>query len=240
MSQYPLTFPYEFQHVAHIYQNEEWYTSILRNSQLRGLHQQSQISMAPVFQGELDETRMRTILENICLELEGHWFLDVNKKNKAMDLRMQRGEQIVGIECKDKLTITSHDIEKFRRDKFQNKFIRSVFVSRKAAIPKFVNELNKIHMEEDEIYIYSNDDKFIFLTIMLIMKQIKPQDDQMSLDSLKKMIIMFTHTYQQWHRLKSELKKLDECFLNMMELTGNDKPPRHLYLVPQSQIQSRG
>ena len=102
--------------------------------------------------GEFSE---RVLQERLIEGMEG-WEMDDKKRMNAMDIRMKRGGIRLGIECKRKTKVSKGDLDKFKRDKLNNKFDGNIFIST-CKIPKVVERSGNCVIIDDNLYIYSDD-----------------------------------------------------------------------------------
>ena len=134
---YPLIFNSEEEHIQHIKENIKFYKEVLEHKDYE--------EMIGKRTGETSNNKGKVFEYMIDLLLKhniGNLFEIIrNNKIRRMDLRLRHKieEYLIGIECKDKKVITKKDIEKFKRDKVENKFIKSIFVSTHK-IPKILSE----------------------------------------------------------------------------------------------------
>ena len=93
--------------------------------------------------------------------------VDGQKKMHCMDIRLKHRiyEFIVGLETKEKKSLTPIDIEKFHTDRLNNKFQAGIMLSTQAPIKGYVKEPNSYKITENELYIYSNDGNYISIII---------------------------------------------------------------------------
>ena len=88
-----------------------------------------------------------------------------------MDIRLVAEKFTVGIECKNKLSITYNDLQKFDKDKVINTFAGAILVST-GPVPKLLDEPNTTILENRNMYIYSDDTKYITTCIWLYVNMI--------------------------------------------------------------------
>lgn len=93
--------------------------------------------------------------------------VDGKKKMKCMDIRLKHKTLgfTVGLETKEKKSLTPLDISKFHEDRLNNSFQAGIMVSTQAPVKGFVVDVNTFKMTDNELYIYSNDANFIGIII---------------------------------------------------------------------------
>ena len=199
------------------------------------LNKKSGVSV--VHKGICDEKYVEVIMKEIASDL---YEVDNTDGVKKMDVRLHRkdGSFSIGIECKDKNTITKADIDKFRRDKLANKFYRSVFVST-CPIKNLVDEENQVLNKGDELYIVTKDPVFLGAVMKLYLNQIEHDDgsnpQSMVFDSI-------LDTYETWQTSKKQLVKMDKAILTLLGLHPDftDKmKSKHLYMTTRNNIKDK-
>ena len=93
--------------------------------------------------------------------------VDGAKKMHCMDIRLKHREYdyVVGLETKEKKTLTQNDIDKFHTDRLNNRFQAGIMLSTQAPIKGHLTDINTYKITDTELYIYSNDANFIGITI---------------------------------------------------------------------------
>ena len=117
-----------------------------------------------MYKGEYRELHQEIVAERLygdTYEVEG------KKKMHCMDIRLKHKTYsfIVGLETKEKKTLTAHDIKKFHTDRLNNEFQAGIMLSTQGPIKGFVKEPNSFKITENELYIYSNDGTYIGIII---------------------------------------------------------------------------
>lgn len=205
-----------------------------------------------MYKGLFEEKRIECFLNEYFGD---HFDIDHENKNKQMDIIMTHKTEkyVIGVECKNKKKITKCDIHKFKRDKLNNNFKGSVFISSDAPIPfesqnksnmsKDVRCLldpnhsgvqkNTYWIDKDEIYIHSNDNFLIYIFIRNFIMNITSKPCEIE---TKYHIDTVCELYRHWTDMKKMFCKSDRVFikyLKRMELFGS-LSKGHLYVTPKS------
>jgi hypothetical protein len=226
---YPITFENEEQHIKHVLKNKLFYKKILGMALVDDLL----TNESSVNKGDLYEILLEKLLQSKCSD---HWTIIRNRKTRCMDIRLimkENQELIIGIECKNKKTITKNDITKFKRDKIENKFTRSIFVSR-CGIPKILAKEDSCCIIDDDLYIYTNTPIFLSGVITCFLSSIT-KDEKSTHTNLEKIL----HLYELWKESQKTHLELDKTFLSLLEDFGEDTPNGHLYLVTKSNTRGK-
>lgn len=190
------------------------------------LHKKNGVSV--VHKGICDEKYVEIILKEIASK---DYIVDNGDGTRMMDIRLIRknGDFTIGIECKDKDTVTKADIEKFRRDKIKNNFKRSIFIST-SPIKNIVDEDNQIKINYDELFIVTKDHVFLAAVIKLYLANLETEKDTVFEENI--VFDNIIDTYNSWQTTKKHHIKLDQSFLRLLNLTPDfDKHVKgHLYL----------
>jgi len=190
------------------------------------LHKKNGVSV--VHKGICDEKYVEIILKEIASK---DYIVDNGDGTRMMDIRLIRknGDFTIGIECKDKDTVTKADIEKFRRDKIKNNFKRSIFIST-SPIKNIVDEDNQIKINYDELFIVTKDHVFLAAVIKLYLANLETEKDTVFEENI--VFDNIIDTYNSWQTTKKHHIKLDQSFLRLLNLTPDfDKNVKgHLYL----------
>jgi hypothetical protein len=187
-----------------------------------------------VHKGACDEKYVEIIMKEVASSL---YTVDNSDGIQKMDVRLHRkdGAFTIGIECKDKDTVSKADLDKFKRDKVLNKFHRSVFVST-SPIKRLVEGENQVLVKGDELYIVTKDPVFLGAVMKLYLSELENSDgnppDCMVFDAI-------INTYEAWQTSKKQLIKMDKAILSLMNLHPefNEKCiSKHLYLSIKSNM----
>ena len=155
-----------------------------------------------------------------------------NSKTRKMDVRLRHKTKnvTIGIECKDKKCVSKNDIDKFKRDKLENKFKKSIFISTNK-IPKILSIEDTCTIIDDELYIYSNDTIFIGGVVCCFLSTINDDNDEciIKLDHIMNL-------YNHWKNAKHTLNELDKVFIDIISTFNKDALKGHLYFRPISSL----
>lgn len=197
-----------------------------------------------MYKGEYGEKKTEIILNSLFGK---YYTIDAKKVNKKMDIRMihKKYEYTIGMECKEKSTLTKLDITKFHKDKLHNKFYGGIFLSTEAPISGYVTDIDTFYFHDMDLYIYSNNVDIISITIncylqFLEKKYIHDNSDNNDLNT-RKLQDIINHvilTYKSWNDVKKKLSDLDHHFLKSLECMGVDMSimKGHLYLGSKSKF----
>ena len=193
---------------------------------------QKKSGVSVVHKGSCDEKYVQMVLKET---IGDQYEVDNGNGIQKMDIRLIKkdGSHVIGVECKDKDTVTQADITKFRRDKVLNKFYRSIFVST-GPIRNITQEDNSVVMNQDELFIVTKDPVFLGAVIRTYIAQLDScgmeQPDTLFLDAT-------IDTYNTWQTAKKSLIKLDKSFLCMLRLNPNFEEniiSKHIYMTTKS------
>ena len=227
---YPLIFNSKEEHINHIKENIEFYKEVLEHEDYE--------HMISKRTGEISNNKGKVFEYMIDLllshNLGNNFEIIRNNKTRRMDVRLKHKKQnyFIGIECKDKKVVTKKDIEKFKRDKVENKFVKSIFVSTHR-VPKVLSEENSCKIIEDELYIFSKDYMFIAGVINCYVNNIGDEDKKE--DDIKVLIDKIVNVYSIWKQAQQMHQQLDKSLLDIIRGVGDDSLlNNHLYLIPKS------
>jgi len=190
-----------------------------------------------VHKGICDEKYVEIIMKEVASDL---YDIDNGDGVKKMDVRLHRkdGAFSIGIECKDKDTVSKADIDKFRRDKVLNKFYRSVFIST-CPIKNLVEEDNQVLNKGDELYIVTKDPIFLAAVMKLFLNQIEHDDGT---DPKSMVFDSILDTYETWQSSKKQLVKMDKAILRLLDLHPDFTEKmisKHVYITPRNNIKDK-
>ena len=189
-----------------------------------------------VHKGSCDEKYVEIILKEITND---NYYIDNSNGTQQMDIRIHRtdGSFTIGVECKDKDTVTKADIDKFRRDKLRNRFYRSIFISTNPI--KHIADNDQVVIKNDELFIVTKDPVFLAATIKLYLCQLEATEpskpDSMVFDGIQ-------NTYQIWQSSKKQAVKMDKAMLELMGLHPEFEQKfldKHLYIASKSCLNSK-
>lgn len=168
-----------------------------------------------VHKGACDEKYVEIVLKEVAGD---SYIVDNSDGTKMMDVRMIRkdGAFTIGVECKDKKTVTKEDIEKFRRDKCLRKFKRSIFINT-SPIKNIIEEVNQVKINGDEMWIVTNDHVFLAAVMKLYLANLEYEKDNVF--DKKEVFDNIIDSYNTWQATKKQHRKLDQTFLRLMNLT---------------------
>jgi len=188
-----------------------------------------------MFKGEFDEKQKELIFKEY---FGNQFFIDGSKKFHCMDIRLQHknnNDFTIGIECKNKKTITQNDIDKFKNDKIKNNFSLSIFLSQSSVIPKRVNTNHNFKFENRELYIYSNDLNYIVIvTQIYIFQLLQSYDSKQERFTSDFFIDIITNLYKNWCCVKKTCQKLDQDLVFSLQKIGIELSNGHLYLTSKT------
>ena len=190
-----------------------------------------------VHKGICDEKYVEIVLKEVAGD---KYIVDNGDATKMMDVRLIRkdGSFTIGIECKDKDTVSKADIDKFRRDKVKNKFKRSIFIST-TPIKNVLEENNQVLLQDDEMFIVTNDHVFLGAVMKLYLANLEIPEKEDCFDT-KAIFDNIIDTYNTWQATKKQHLKLDQSFLRMLNLTPEftSMVKGHIYLGVTSKFKS--
>jgi len=128
----------------------------LKERELNGSHS--------MYKGEYRELRQEIAAGNLYGK---KYEVDGKKKMNCMDIRLISREHgyTVGIETKEKKALTANDIDKFHKDRINNRFYAGIMISTQAPIKGYVTEEHTYKITDNYLYIYSNDANMIGIAI---------------------------------------------------------------------------
>lgn len=224
---YPIIFNNKEEHIRHIRENKEFYKEILEHEDYEMMISK-RIGETSNNKGKVFEYMIDLLLKH---NLNNKFDVIKDNKNRRMDLRLRHKEEeyLIGIECKDKKVVTKKDIEKFKRDKVENKFLKSIFVSTHN-IPKILKEENSCKILGDELYIFSKDYMFIAGIINCYVNTENKEEE----NKIQIMIDKVINIYNIWKQAQQIHLELDKSLLDMIKGVDDSLLNNHLYLIPKS------
>lgn len=225
---YPLIFNNEEEHIEHIKENKEFYKKILEHEDYNMMISK-RTGDTSNNKGKVFEYMIDLLLTH---NLGNHYDVIRNNKIRRMDLRLRNKQDenyIIGIECKDKKVITKKDIDKFKRDKVENRFVKSIFVSTHR-IPKILSEENSCKIIGDELYVFSKDYMFIAGIINCYASGEDTKED----NKVQLMMDKIVNVYNIWKQVQQVHLELDKSLLDIIRGVDKNLLNNHLYLIPKS------
>ena len=232
---YPLIFNSEDELIKHIQEHSNFYEKVLnlnlnnKHKKLIDLHTNIN-KTSSYYKGEFNEQLLQEVISNKFTD----WNIDETKKMKCMDIRLHHKtlNLSIGIECKNKQTITKTDLTKFISDKSSNKFIGNIFISN-SPIPQILKIQNSCTIINNDLYIYSQEIPTIinYLEVYLckICEKNKNEEEKINIEDI--------HTLFNNHNLqKQQLLKQDKVFLQLIRDESLLK--NHLYITTKSKCKS--
>tara|TARA_B100001094_G_scaffold234657_1_gene229644 strand:- start:1010 stop:1747 length:738 start_codon:yes stop_codon:yes gene_type:complete len=236
---YPLIFNSEDELVKHIQEHSNFYEKVLnlnlnnKHKKLIDLHTNIN-KTSSYYKGEFNEQLLQEVISNKFTD----WNIDETKKMKCMDIRLHHKtlNLSIGIECKNKQTITKNDLTKFISDKSSNQFNGNIFISN-SHIPPFLKIQNSCTVINDDLYIYSQEIPTIINYLEVYLCKICEKNKNEEENEEEKINIEDIHTLFNNHNLqKQQLLKQDKVFLQLIRNESLLK--NHLYITTKSKCKS--
>lgn len=199
------------------------------------LSKKSKHGESSVYKGEFGEKQLEYILRD---ELGNEFQVDGGGETHKMDIRLIHNakDYSVGVEVKNKKNISKrHDLDKFTRDKVFNNFKGCVFVSTQSPVKNIVDIKNtwKI-INDNEIYIYSDNLKFIGFVIKMFL-QFLECDSDVTKENIRVVMDNIGTLYNTWGTTKTCLLAMDKQLRIAMNNMGlNGSLDKQLFLVSKS------
>lgn len=191
-----------------------------------------------MYKGEYGEKKMVILLTEL---FEDKYIIDSLKINKKMDIRLIHKEYgfTIGIECKEKISLTKVDLTKYNRDKLYNDFFGSIFISTQSPIFDIVKNEDHYSFLDNDLFIYSNNIGLLGILISCFIQLMEKKFLEKKEDCTKKMNDMIEHvllTYKNWNDIKKKMKDMDNNFLKTLSFMGiNERVINgHIYLGSKS------
>jgi len=203
------------------------------------LSEKSARGESSVYKGEFGEKQLEYVLRE---ELGQDFNVDGDGGTHKMDIRLahKTKDYLLGVEVKKKLNLSKrHDLDKFKRDKVLNNFKGAVFVSTQSPVKNIVDEKFtwKI-INDNELYIYSDDLKFIALVIKMFL-QFLECDSVQPRENLRMVMDNIVTLYNTWGTTKTYLLAMDKQLRIAMGNMGlNGAADKQLFLVCKSKCKS--
>ena len=235
---YPLIFNSEDELIKHIQEHSNFYEKIL-NLNLKNKHKKlidlhTNINKtSSYYKGEFNEQLLQEVISNKFTD----WNIDETKKMKCMDIRLHHKSLnlSIGIECKNKQTITKTDITKFISDKSSNKFNGNIFISN-SPIPQILKIQNSCTIINDDLYIYSQEMPTIINYLEVYISKMCEMGEECE-EEEEKINIEDIHTlFNNHNSQKQQLLKQDKVFLQLIKDESLLK--NHLYITTKSRCKS--
>ena len=175
---------------------------------------------------------------HMCLdEAFPEFVIEGKGQTRCMDKRMVHRfkNYTLGVECKDKGTITTADITKFRKDSITNQFKGCIFIST-SKIVDIVEVEDDFKLVNNELFIYSKNREIIVQMIKLFINYIETDKDESKLVYL---MGDFKELYKQWISTKKSMLDFDKFFWTILEKNGiNLTVKGNVFLAPASKCKS--
>lgn len=204
---------------------EKLRTNLEDRAALHELLQRKQDGVSSVYKGACDEQYVKILLRQALQGTE--WELDDRRKMNMMDLRIHRGDVVVGVECKDRKKITQADLDKFHSDHDLQRFSRSIFIAT-SAIPKLLPDPNTLLVRNNFIYVHTVDHVFLAAVLMQLVQTLPCQRD--TTVELGNVLHVVTTLYTTWQNTKKELARLDRMFLQALAISDLPMEKNHIYI----------
>lgn len=192
-----------------------------------------------VNKGICDEKYVEIIMKEVASD---SYIIDNDDGIRKMDIRLHRKDEsfTIGIECKDKCSITKDDIDKFHRDKLSNKFHRSIFIST-CPIKNIVENEDNIFVKGDELYIVTKNPVFLGAVMKLYLEQLDKEGGEDS-NPTSMVFDSILNVYTNWQATKKQNAKFDKTVLVMMGLHpdfGDKLLSKHVYITGRNNIKDK-
>tara|TARA_Y100000114_G_scaffold89836_1_gene83426 strand:- start:245 stop:937 length:693 start_codon:yes stop_codon:yes gene_type:complete len=223
---YPLIFNNKEEHVKHIKQNKDFYKNILEHEDYEQMINK-RIGETSNNKGKVFEYMIDLLLSH---NIGDNYDIIRNNKTRRMDLRLKNKKEgyLIGIECKDKKVVTKKDIEKFKRDKVENKFIKNIFISTHR-IPKILDKENSCKIIGDELYVFSDDYMFIAGIINCYVSSENSESSKVNI-----MIDKIINIYNIWKQTQQMHLELDKSLLDIIREIDDSLLNNHLYMITKN------
>jgi len=165
--------------------------------------------------------------------------IDGDSSNFCMDIRMINDYHNIGIEAKSKNKIISKDITKFTRDKVTNHFTSSVFISEFATIPNKTTKQNSWFINNDELWIQSDDIQFICSAISSFITFLDRNNQDSNINIINQQNDFILSLYDKHHETISSLIRQDKQFYHYLKNNNPDKLKNHHYIVPINKLTAK-
>lgn len=186
-----------------------------------------------VYKGEFGEKQMEYILNDL---LGDEFDIEGDGKTKKMDIRLNHKTEnyTVGVEMKKKKVLSKRqDLDKFKRDKTCNNFRGAILISTQGPIGNIVVEKDNFHIDNNELYIYSDDITFISMVVQIFIKYLRCDNNVIG-NSMVDYIDMFTCLYNNWCEQKKIILKSDKQLTKYLEKLNIPLANGHLFLISKS------
>uniref|UniRef100_A0A6C0B477 Uncharacterized protein n=1 Tax=viral metagenome TaxID=1070528 RepID=A0A6C0B477_9ZZZZ len=211
-------------------------TLVAKNSELEGLVELSNKSSngeSSVYKGEFAEKQMQYILTDLLGE---EFDIDGDGSTKKMDIRLNHktDNYTVGVEMKKKKTLSKRqDLDKFKRDKTSNNFRGAILINTQGPIGNIVKEKENFHLDNNELYIYSDDTTFVCILVQIFIKYLQCENKLVG-NTMIDYIDMFSCIYNSWCDQKKAALKLDKQITNYLKKMNIPLANGHLFLLSKS------
>ena len=209
---------------------------ITKNTELEGLVELSNKSAtgeSSVYKGEFGEKQMEYILNDL---LGGEFDIDGDGSTRKMDIRLNHktDNYTVGVEMKKKKVLSKkQDLDKFKRDKTCNNFRGAILINTQGPIGNIVTEKETFHLDNNELYIYSDDTTFICIVVQIFIKYLQCENKLVG-NTMIDYIDMFSCVYNSWCDQKKVTLKLDRQISGYLKKMNIPLTNGHLFLLSKS------
>ena len=224
---------------------EQKITETERLQKCLDLKEKEQTGSHSMYKGEYGEMKQEILLNNLFGD---KYTVDGKKVMHKMDIRLHHKDYnyTIGIECKEKKSLTLVDLNKFKTDRLNNQYFAGIIISTQCPIKNKVNDIDTYLFSDNELYIYSNDANLIGMTIGCFLQIMegkfknKKEGTESELEELqtkyKKHMEHSIALYKDWTSIKKLHMKYDKQMI--ISLTDIGAPSElfrgHLYLIPKS------
>ena len=176
-------------------------------------------------------------MEYILNDLLGNEFdIDGDGSTRKMDIRLNHktDNYTVGVEMKNKKILSKkQDLDKFKRDKTCNNFRGAILINTQGPIGNIVKEKETFHLNNNELYIYSDDATFICILVQIFIKYLQCENKLVG-NTMIDYIDMFSCIYNSWCEQKKSVLKLDKQISNYLKKMNIPLANGHLFLLSKS------
>ena len=188
-----------------------------------------------LYKGETFEKYIEVILQDKFK----NYTIDGTKKMNCMDIRMRSKNLFIGIECKAKQKVSIQDVNKFIRDKVNNSYDGSIFIS-ETPIPNTTTDEHEWKTIDNTLWIQSNNETIILSAMKNFLNSLEKTTDEDETQDKNKIIVehqdFILTTYDNFQSQKQNMLTQEKQLYKWIKQNKPQKLKNHLFIVTGSKL----